>query len=198
MEMDITSPADLRGLQPDGESFDPLRRYYGKYRGTVLNNSDPEKRGRLLVSVPDVVALFPSTWALPCGPLSGLQTGVFPIPPVGAKVWVEFEHGDPDQPIVVGGFWGTAAEVPALAQLAMPPAPLVPGLPSVTLQAISSTGPHSITVAGLAPPLPAGGILMQSGGSSISVTPQGIVIVAPVVSIIGATSINGDALVVAL
>ena len=29
--------------------------YYGKYRGTVLNNVDPEFRGRLMLSVPDVL-----------------------------------------------------------------------------------------------------------------------------------------------
>ena len=31
---------------------------------------------------------------------------------IGAGVWVEFEQGDPDYPIWVGCYWGTAAEVP--------------------------------------------------------------------------------------
>ena len=30
------------------------RRYYGKYRGLVLNNIDPMQMGRLQVQVPDV------------------------------------------------------------------------------------------------------------------------------------------------
>ena len=39
------------------------RRYYGKYRGTVVNNIDPMMRGRLLVTVADVGGLTPSSWA---------------------------------------------------------------------------------------------------------------------------------------
>ena len=37
------------------------------------------------------------------------------MPQIGAGVWVEFEQGDPDYPIWAGCFWGSAAEVPALA-----------------------------------------------------------------------------------
>ena len=32
------------------------QKYYGKYRGTVLNNVDPMQIGRLIVQVPDVAA----------------------------------------------------------------------------------------------------------------------------------------------
>ena len=35
-------------------------RYYGKYRGTVFNNVDPEQRGRIQAIVPDVLGLVPS------------------------------------------------------------------------------------------------------------------------------------------
>jgi uncharacterized protein involved in type VI secretion and phage assembly len=35
-------------------------------------------------------------------------------------VWVEFEQGDPDYPIWVGGFWNSAAEVPAIARMTPP------------------------------------------------------------------------------
>ena len=30
------------------------RRYYGKYRGSVINNVDPNQIGRIQVMVPDV------------------------------------------------------------------------------------------------------------------------------------------------
>jgi hypothetical protein len=196
MEMDVTNLDELRSSEPrDDEPAEPVRRFYGKYRGTVLSNTDPERRGRLLVQVPDVSGLFPATWALPCAPLSGIQTGVFTLPPPGAKVWVEFEHGDPDFPIVAGGFWGLIAEVPALAQLVPP---IVPAPPTIALQTPGVSGFHGVLVSTLAGPLPSGGVLLQSGPSSVAVTPQGVVIVAPQVSIIGPTSINGDALVVAL
>ena len=91
----------------------PTQRFYGKYRGTVLNNVDPLQIGRIQVIVPDVSTILPSSWAMPCAPVAGIQTGVFAVPPIGAGVWVEFEQGDPDYPIWAGCFWGSAAEVPA-------------------------------------------------------------------------------------
>ena len=95
-------------------------KYYGKYRGTVMNNVDPMQMGRVQVIVPDAGGILPSTWAMPCVPVAGIQNGVFVIPMIGAGVWVEFEHGDLDFPVWTGGWWGSAAEVPALA-LASPP-----------------------------------------------------------------------------
>ena len=69
--------------------------------------------------VPDVSGLIPSSWAMPCFPVTGIQNGVFTVPPIGAGVWVEFEQGDPDYPIWVGGYY-SAADVPAMAR-AVPP-----------------------------------------------------------------------------
>ena len=77
--------------------------YFGKYRGTVVSNDDPTSRGRLQVTVPNLVE---NTWAMPCVPYAGSGVGFFAIPPVGANVWVEFEGGDPDYPIWSGCFWG--------------------------------------------------------------------------------------------
>ena len=37
------------------------------------------------------------------------------VPQIGAGVWIEFEQGDPDYPIWIGCFWGSAAEVPPAA-----------------------------------------------------------------------------------
>ena len=53
-------------------------RYYGKYRGMVLNNIDPMQQGRLQVQVPDVAGLAPASWAMPCVPIAGLQNGMSP------------------------------------------------------------------------------------------------------------------------
>ncbi len=41
-------------------------------------------------------------------PYAGDGVGLFAVPPVGANVWVEFEGGDPDYPILAGCFWGRA------------------------------------------------------------------------------------------
>lgn len=81
------------------------RRAYGKHRGTVIDNNDPNSLGRLKVNVPDVYGPADSAWAMPCVPYAGPQVGWFMLPPVGAGVWVEFEKGDPSYPIWVGCFW---------------------------------------------------------------------------------------------
>ena len=140
--------------------------YYGKYRGTVLNNVDPMQQGRLQVQVPDVAGLIPTTWAMPCAPIAGIQNGLFALPVVGSGVWVEFEQGDPEYPIWVGCFWGSAAEVPALALAT------APGTPAITLQTPLQNG---ITVSDM--PGPTGGIVIKStSGASLIVNDTGIYI----------------------
>jgi len=89
-----------------------MTKYYGKYRGMVLNNIDPMQIGRLQVQVPDVAGLLPVTWAMPCAPVAGIQNGVVAFPMIGSGVWIEFEHGDPDYPVWTGCWWGSATEIP--------------------------------------------------------------------------------------
>ncbi len=82
-------------------------RYYGKYRGTVVDNQDPAKLGRLKLKVPSVLGSDVVTgWATPCAPYGGATgQGFLFIPEVGAGVWTEFEEGDLEFPIWVGTFW---------------------------------------------------------------------------------------------
>jgi hypothetical protein len=166
------------------------KRYYGKYRGTVLNNIDPLQKGRLLVVVSDVSSLFPSTWAMPCVPLAGIQNGMFALPLIGSGVWVEFEQGNPDCPIWVGCFWGSAAEVPAMARL-VPPA-----VPGITLQTPLQ---NSLQISDV--PGPTGGIVLKSTtGAMIIVNDTGIYIQngkGAMITLLGPTvTVNGGALVV--
>jgi uncharacterized protein involved in type VI secretion and phage assembly len=91
----------------------PAAPLYGKFRGTVAANDDPQRMGRLQVLVATVWGAAPGPWAMPCVPMAGLNAGLFAIPPVGAGVWVEFEQGDPSLPIWAGGYWGSAAEMPS-------------------------------------------------------------------------------------
>ena len=167
-----------------------IRRFLGKYRGTVVNNVDPEQRGRLMAIVPDVSTVVPSTWAMPCLPVGGMQMGLFTVPPIGAGVWIEYEQGDPDYPIWVGSFWGTAAEVPALARTA-PPA-----VPAITLQTTLQNG---LIVSDL--PGPTGGIMLKSAsGATLIVNDTGIYIQngkGAAITLVGPTvTINQGALVV--
>ncbi len=94
-----------------------MKQFFGKYRGTVSNNIDPQQMGRVQVSVPAVLGEGSLSWAMPCVPYAGAGVGFFAIPPSGANVWVEFEGGDPDYPIWSGCFWGLG-EVPALPAIA--------------------------------------------------------------------------------
>lgn len=141
----------------------------GKFRGTVVNNVDPELRGRLLLNVPDALGLVPSTWAEPCTPLAGPTgppMGVYMVPPIGAGVWVEFERGDIDHPIWVGCRWGASSDVPTLAHAGLPVSP------NIVLQ---TAGQNALVISDL--PGPTGGIMLKSlTGASIIVNDTGIYI----------------------
>ncbi len=92
----------------------PTRSFFGKYRGVVTDINDPLMTGRVKARVPDVMGEEESGWALPCAPFGGSSTGFFALPTVGAGVWIEFEHGNPDYPIWAGCWWGSLAEVPPI------------------------------------------------------------------------------------
>lgn len=143
--------------------------YTGKFRGTVLNNVDPLRRGRLQLLVPDVTGLLPSTWAEACVPLAGPTgppMGTYFVPPIGAGVWVEFEYGRVDKPIWTGCRWGSPSDIPPLAHLGIPVAP------NIVLQTL---GQNTLMISDL--PGPTGGIMLKSTtGASIIVNDTGIYI----------------------
>ena len=143
-----------------------VTKYFGKYRGTVVNNVDPKQIGRIQAIVPDVSNVLPTSWAMPCVPVAGLQMGEFTVPPIGSGVWMEFEQGNPDFPIWTGCFWGMAGEVPSAARL------VPPGVAGITFQ---TTLQNSIQVSDL--PGPSGGIVLKSTtGAFVIVNDTGIYI----------------------
>jgi uncharacterized protein involved in type VI secretion and phage assembly len=172
-------------------------RFTGRYRATVLANVDPMQRGRLTLSIPDVLGPIPSTWAQASSAVSGLPgatSGLFAVPPVGAAVWVEFEQGDPDKPIWTGGRWAAASDVPSAA--AVPPP-----MPMGQNYVLQTPLQNSLSVSD-APPTPvSGGIVLKSAdGSMIAVNATGIHLSTPggaSLSLIGNTVIvNKGALTV--
>jgi uncharacterized protein involved in type VI secretion and phage assembly len=143
-----------------------VEKFYGKYRGVVLQNIDPERRGRIQVQVPDVSNLLPSSWAMPCLPFSGQQMGFFAVPQIGAGVWVEFEQGNPDYPIWSGCWYGLGTEVPTLIQ---------PGMPPLSGVIIQTQLQNTLMVSDA--PGPAGGILLKTmAGAMIAINDVGITI----------------------
>ena len=120
-------------------------KYFGIYRGYVVNNDDSQTEnpylGRLQVSVPEVygepqdVESLP--WAWPCvGAFGGgvydstkqkvdldaqesdtkFSSGIVALPPIGATVWLMFEQGDPQVPVWMGTWIGKASELPSAAK----------------------------------------------------------------------------------
>lgn len=136
--------------------------HFGKYRGSVVNNVDPMRLGRIQVMVPDVGSFVPSTWAMPCFPVAGM----FMVPPIGSGVWIEFERGDADYPIWTGCYYGSAAERPSLSQTAPQ---------SVFSVTVETPGENGIIVSDM--PGPAAGITIRhASGAMITIGNAGIVI----------------------
>jgi uncharacterized protein involved in type VI secretion and phage assembly len=135
--------------------------YYGKFRGVVSDIQDPLNMGRIRARVADIYGDDESGWATPCMPFGGSGMGFFALPKVGAGVWIEFEHGDPDYPIWTGCWFGSAADLPPLL--------LAPPYKKVLLK---TEGGHSI----LLDDTPGiGGITLEtSGGQKLKLTSLGI------------------------
>lgn len=139
--------------------------YLGKYRGKVVQNLDPESRGRIQVSVPEVLGNSVMSWALPCIPYAGNKAGIYAVPPKDANIWVEFEGGNPDRPVWVGCFWEKSeTPKPALE----PPAPV---------QHILLTTPNDNLIHISDAPGDAGGITLSiKSGAKITINDTGITI----------------------
>ncbi|BBL72815.1 phage baseplate assembly protein V [Methylogaea oryzae] len=143
-------------------------KFWGKYRGTVVQNIDPELRGRIMCMVPDVLGPVPSSWCEACAPLAGptgAPMGVYMVPPIGAGVWVEFEQGNPGKPIWTGCRFATG-DAPTLAFAGLPISP------SIVMQ---TAGQNTVAISDL--PGPTGGIMLKSTtGATLIVNDTGIYI----------------------
>ena len=170
------------------------KKYWGKYQGTVVQNADPEFRGRIMCTVPGVLGLVPSSWCEACTPLAGPTgppMGVYMVPPIGAGVWVEFEGGDPGRPI-----WSGCR----LAPSNVPPLALAgnPADPNICIQSLLQ---HMFMIRDM-PPTPAtGGIILKSTtGAMIVVNDSGIYLSngkGAIMTMIGtAIDFNGGALTI--
>jgi phage baseplate assembly protein gpV len=90
-------------------------RHFGKYRGIVSDNEDPQGIGRIRARVPQLLGDVELGWALPCLPYGGTsEQGLFLVPEPDASVWIEFEGGDLAYPVWTGTWWGSG-EVPESA-----------------------------------------------------------------------------------
>lgn len=152
--------------------------FYGKYRGVVSDNQDLLMLGRIRAKVQDVLGDNESGWALPVAPYAGNGVGLFLIPPTGASVWIEFEHGNPDYPIWSGCFWGEG-EVPATAAPPMLPYQKVLKTNQCTITLDDTPGVGGITIetsvgAGAKIVMNMQGIEISSGSGKILLSLDGV------------------------
>ncbi len=143
--------------------------YYGKYRGIVTDNQDPQRKGRLKARVPAVKGDNDTSWALPCVPYAGKQVGWFMIPPVDALVWIEFENGHWDYPIWTGCFWddGEIPASPATPEMKV----LKTDVATITINDQKGSGSVTIeTTAGLKIVMDSNGITLSNGSQKIQLS----------------------------
>lgn len=92
-------------------------KFYGNYRGLVIDVNDPLSSGRVKVRVYGVYDDIPTAvipWAQYADPfMGGLQNiGGIIVPDLGADVWVFFEGGDHHNPVYFAGA-PSAGDVPS-------------------------------------------------------------------------------------
>jgi hypothetical protein len=166
------------------------KKYWGRYKGIVTSNIDPEMQGRLMVQVPDVLGDDPCIWAESASPLASAGMGMYFVPPAESGVWIEFQQGDTDYAMWTGCWRGAATDTPAAVKLSPPTTPPI---------VLGSFGQNSIMVSDV--PGPTGGIVLTSnGGAFISISQAGITISngrGAIITLMGtAVDINGGGLTV--
>lgn len=93
-----------------------VKKFYGAYRGIVLDNKDPLESGRVLAYCPEVgheLGNYPKVWIDPVLLGAGDDRGLLSVPEIGDSVRVLFCTGNTGLPIAyLGGRFGGAIEVP--------------------------------------------------------------------------------------
>jgi len=83
----------------------------GIFMGIVRDVTDPDKAGRVRVSVPALDPANPIGWAQVVRPY-GVSNGAWFMPEPGDEVLVAFASGDPRSPIVLGMLWNPKDKPP--------------------------------------------------------------------------------------
>jgi hypothetical protein len=88
---------------PEDSDEPQTPRNFGFWWGLVVNNDDPENRGRIRARVPGLFS-NQTTWAEPIGLAGGgNKHGMFAVPKVNAPIVIGFIQGDIDEPFYLAG-----------------------------------------------------------------------------------------------
>lgn len=88
---------------------------FGVYLATVTSVKDDKKQGRIqvkLLAFDGVTAQNAPMWARVAVPFAGPNRGAFLIPNKDDVVVVQFVHGEPSAPVVIGGVWNGQQQAP--------------------------------------------------------------------------------------
>jgi uncharacterized protein involved in type VI secretion and phage assembly len=157
------SGATLQDLQEHMRS-----RYFGKYRGVVMDTDAATMRVK--ASVPSVLGEISSGWAAPCVPYAGPQVGFFMLPEVGSGVWIEFEGGDVSYPIWTGCYWNSG-DIPSAAAATLKTIVTAAGSLAFDNNASSVTLADSAQHTAV---LNTSGITLTAGSGSVAVGASGV------------------------
>jgi uncharacterized protein involved in type VI secretion and phage assembly len=89
-----------------------VRRTVGVAAGIVTNNQDSEGLGRVKLRFPWLSDNNETDWVRVAALMAGTERGTYFLPEVGDEVLVAFEHGDINQPYVIGTLWNGVASPP--------------------------------------------------------------------------------------
>jgi phage protein D/phage baseplate assembly protein gpV len=90
----------------------PSDRWPGVVTGIVTNTDDPKDWGRVKVKFPWMTDDAESGWARVLGVGAGPDAGFFVMPDVDDEVLVTFNHGNFNQPFILGGVWNGQHSLP--------------------------------------------------------------------------------------
>ncbi len=100
----------LENLYRFGLEF--FRKFYGPYRAIVIDNKDPDVKGRIQVQCPRaLLSAKNNIWICPMMDGAGAKMGVFWPPEIGHAVWIFFDNGDPTRPLGYVGGWYAKGEL---------------------------------------------------------------------------------------
>jgi hypothetical protein len=97
----------LLGLTTMGATRGGSPQISGVVCGVVTNNNDPDKKGRVKVTLPWLSPQYESDWARVSHFGAGRKSGAMFTPEVGDEVLLAFEYGDTRRPYIIGGLINT-------------------------------------------------------------------------------------------
>lgn len=150
----------MQGLLGDQEG-EGDKKFYGVAVGMVINPVDPFMLGRVQVQLPFIDSLDLSPWARVAVPMAGVAHGSYFIPNIGDHVLVAFEHGDVNNPYIIGSVWTTFS-----------PPPLPSPLPQIRIT--GTLAQNKIMFSEIPPTI----TIMTPSGQAVQLSPAGVTILA--------------------